>query len=89
MLLIVVYIFQELRKNTKKLLLSLVLLFMSVYVIYNSSENLQKRFEKEINMVFNKESSNRLLLLQHSVEIIKQKPFVGHGAAVFQTNLGD
>ena len=87
-LLIVVYIFQELRKNTKKLLLSLVLLFMSVYVIYNSSENLQKRFEKEINMVFNKESSNRLLLLQHSVEIIKQKPFVGHGAGSFSDKFG-
>ena len=87
-LLIVVYIFQELRKNTKKLLLSLVLLFMSVYVIYNSSENLQKRFEKEINMVLNKESSNRLLLLQHSVEIIKQKPFVGHGAGSFSDKFG-
>ena len=55
----------------------------SVYVIYNSSENLQKRFEKEINIVLNKESSNRLLLLQHSVEIIKQKPFIGHGAGSF------
>ena len=87
-LLIVVYIFQELRKNTKKLLLSLVLLFISVYVIYNSSENLQKRFEKEINMVLNKESSNRLLLLQHSVEIIKQKPFVGHGAGSFSDKFG-
>ena len=87
-LLIVVYIFQELRKNTKKLLLSLVLLFMSVYVIYNSSENLQKRFEKEINIVLNKESSNRLLLLQHSVEIIKQKPFVGHGAGSFSDKFG-
>ena len=62
---------------------------MSVYVIYNSSENLQKRFEKEINMVFNKESkSNRLLLLQHSVEIIKQKPFVGHGASSFSDKFG-
>ena len=87
-LLIVVYIFQELRKNTKKLLLSLVLLFISVYVIYNSSENLQKRFEKEINIVLNKESSNRLLLLQHSVEIIKQKPFVGHGAGSFSDKFG-
>ena len=87
-LLIVVYIFQELRKNTKKLLLSLMLLFISVYVIYNSSENLQKRFEKEINMVLNKESSNRLLLLQHSVEIIKQKPFVGHGAGSFSDKFG-
>ena len=87
-LLIVVYIFQELRKNTKKLLLSLVLLFMSVYVIYNSSENLQKRFEKEINIVLNKESSNRLLLLQHSVEIIKQKPFIGHGAGSFSDKFG-
>ena len=87
-LLIVVYIFQELRKNTKKLLLSLVLLFMSVYVIYNSSENLQKRFEKEINMVLNKESSNRLLLLQHTVEMIKQKPFVGYGAGSFSDKFG-
>ena len=87
-LLIVVYIFQELRKNTQKLLLSLVLLFMSVYVIYNSSENLQKRFEKEINIVLNKESSNRLLLLQHSVEIIKQKPFIGHGAGSFSDKFG-
>ena len=87
-LLIVVYIFQELRKNTKKLVLSLALIFMSVYVIYNSSENLQKRFEKEINMVLNKESSNRLLLLQHSVEIIKQKPFVGHGAGSFSDKFG-
>lgn len=88
-LLIVVYIFQELRKNTKKLLLSLVLLFMSVYVIYNSSENLQKRFEKEINMVLNKESSNRLLLLQHTVEIIKQKPFFGYGAGSFSDKFGE
>ena len=87
-LLIVVYIFQELRKNTKKLVLSLALIFMSVYVIYNSSENLQKRFEKEINIVLNKESSNRLLLLQHSVEIIKQKPFVGHGAGSFSDKFG-
>lgn len=87
-LLIVVYIFQELRKNTKKLVLSLALIFMSVYVIYNSSENLQKRFEKEINIVLNKESSNRLLLLQHSVEIIKQKPFIGHGAGSFSDKFG-
>jgi len=87
-LLIVVYIFQELRKNIKKLILSLSLLFMSVYLIYNSSENLQKRFEKEINMVLNKESSNRLLLLQHSVEIIKQKPFVGYGAGSFSDKFG-
>ncbi len=87
-LLIVVYIFQELRKNIKKLILSLSLLFMSVYLIYNSSENLQKRFEKEINMVLNKESSNRLLLLQHSLEIIKQKPFVGYGAGSFSDKFG-
>ena len=87
-LLLVVYIFQELRKNIKKLLLSLALLFMSVYVIYNFSENLQKRFEKEINMVLNKESSNRLLLLQHSVEIIKQKPFVGYGPGSFSDKFG-
>ena len=87
-LLIVVYIFQELRKNIKKLILSLSLLFMSVYLIYNSSENLQKRFEKEINMVLNKESSNRLLLLQYSVEIIKQKPFVGYGAGSFSDKFG-
>ena len=87
-LLIVIYIFQELRKNIKKLILSLSLLFMSVYLIYNSSENLQKRFEKEINMVLNKESSNRLLLLQHTVEIIKQKPFVGYGAGSFSDKFG-
>ena len=87
-LLIIVYIFQELRKNIKKLILSLSLLFMSVYLIYNSSENLQKRFEKEINMVLNKESSNRLLLLQHTVEIIKQKPFVGYGAGSFSDKFG-
>ena len=82
-LLIAVYIYQELRKNIKKLLLSLMLLFISVYAIYNSSENLQKRFKKEINMVLNKDSSNRLLLLQHTIEIIKEKPLFGYGAGSF------
>lgn len=82
-LLIAVYIYQELRKNIKKLLLSLMLLFISVYAIYNSSENLQKRFKKEINMVINKDSSNRLLLLQHTIEIIKEKPLFGYGAGSF------
>ena len=82
-LLIAVYIFQELRKNIKKLLLSLILLFMSVYAIYNSSENLQKRFKKEINIVLNKDSSNRILLLKHTIEIIKEKPLFGHGTGSF------
>jgi len=82
-LLIAVYMFQELRKNIKKLLLSLMLLFTSVYAIYNSSENLQKRFKKEINMVLNKDSSNRLLLLQHTIELIKEKPLFGYGAGSF------
>ena len=82
-LLIAIYISQELRKNIKKLLLSLMLLFISVYAIYNSSENLQKRFKKEINMVLNKDSSNRLLLLQHTIEIIKEKPLFGYGTGSF------
>ena len=80
--LLTIFIFVELRKNTKYLTLVLVLFYLSMFVVYNTSEIVQKRFTKEIS-IFNKQSTTRSLLFTHSLDIIKKNPIIGHGTGSF------
>ncbi|MAO71501.1 MAG: hypothetical protein CMD02_03200 [Flavobacteriales bacterium] len=82
-LLLLIFIFIHLRKNIKYLLIAIGLLFLGLFVVYNSSEMLQKRYKQEISRFLNKQSSSRSLLFTHSIELIKKKPIIGYGAGAF------
>lgn len=81
--LLTIYIFVELRKNIKHLFLALSLLLLAVFVVYNTSEMIQKRYTHEIGGFLTEQPTSRYLLFSHSLEIIKKRPVIGHGTGSF------
>ena len=71
------------RNNIIHLFLSLRLIFLGTFVVYNTSEVVQKRFTHEISRLLTKTSSTRSLLFTHSLDIIKKQPIIGYGAGSF------
>lgn len=82
-LLLTIFIFIQLRKSIKHLVLTLSLFFLAVFMIYNSSEMIQKRFTHVISSFLTKQPTSRYLLFTHSLEIIKKQPIIGYGAGSF------
>ena len=82
-LLLTTYIFIELRKNIKHIFLALSLLLLALFVVYNTSGMIQKRYTNEIGKFLTKQPTSRYLLFTHSLEIIKKQPVIGHGTGSF------
>lgn len=82
-LLLMIFTFVELRKNINYLVLALASYFLAVFVVYNASEIVQKRFADETKKLLTKQSSPRSILFSHSLDIIKKSPIIGHGTGSF------
>ena len=82
-LLLTIFIFVQLRKNIKYLVLTSSLYFLTVFMIYNSSEMIQKRFTHVISSFLTKQPTSRYLLFTNSLELIKKQPIIGYGTGSF------
>ena len=88
-LLLVLFFIFFFKNNIKKLIISVITLIIGVFVIYNTSEIVEKRFTYEIKRFIENKTSSRSLLFNHSIDLIKENPVLGYGAGSFTDKFGE
>ena len=88
-LLLVLFFIFFFKNNIKKLIISVITLIIGVFVIYNTSEIIEKRFTYEIKRFIENKTSSRSLLFNHSIDLIKENPVLGYGAGSFTDKFGE
>lgn len=88
-LLLVLFFIFFFKNNIKKLIISVITLIIAVFVIYNTSEIVEKRFTYEIKRFIENKTSSRSLLFNHSIDLIKENPVLGYGAGIFTDKFGE
>ena len=88
-LLLVLFFIFFFKNNTKKLIISVITLIIGVFVIYNTSEIVEKRFTYEIKRFIKNKTNSRSLLFNHSIDLIKENSVLGYGAGSFTDKFGE
>lgn len=88
-LLLVLFFMFFFKNNIKKLTIYVITLIIGVFVIYNTSEIVEKRFTYELKRFMENKTSSRSLLFTHSIDLIKEKPVLGYGAGSFTDKFRD
>tara|TARA_B100001540_G_C15816957_1_gene648223 strand:+ start:8819 stop:9631 length:813 start_codon:yes stop_codon:yes gene_type:complete len=88
-LLLVLFFMFLFKNNIKKLTIYVITLIIGVFVIYNTSEIVEKRFTYELKRFMENKTSSRSLLFTHSIDLIKEKPVLGYGAGSFTDKFRD
>ena len=82
---IICFLFQ---KKVKILLISIAGVFVFSVMVYNISDIVKNRFNKEWKNITQNRSSDRNILLKETITLIKQNPILGYGSGSFTDVFG-
>lgn len=88
-ILLILLFFFFFKNNITRLIVSIIVLIFGLFVVYNTSEIVEKRFNYEIRNFTENKTSSRSLLFNHSIDLIKENPIIGYGAGSFTDKFGE
>ena len=88
-ILLILLFFFFFKNNITRLIVSIFVLIFGLFVVYNTSEIVEKRFSYEIRNFTENKTSSRSLLFNHSIDLIKENPIIGYGSGSFTDKFGE
>lgn len=88
-ILLILLFFFFFKNNITRLIVSIIVLIFGLFVVYNTSEIVEKRFNYELRNFTENKTSSRSLLFNHSIDLIKENPIIGYGAGSFTDKFGE